>query len=62
MARNKSRKTHVYFQMETELLDKLDALAAQEDRSRASLVRRMLLRELERMTTPPAQAQDANAA
>jgi len=49
MARNKLRKT-LYLQLESDLLAQIDALAAQDDRSRAAQVRRMLQRELKRLT------------
>jgi len=64
MARNTSRKT-LYLRLEAELLDKVDALAAEGDRSRTAQVRRMLLRELKRLTrTPetPSPAEGASAA
>jgi len=49
MARNTSRKT-LYLHLETDLLAKVDALAAEGDRTRTAQVRRMLIRELERLT------------
>jgi len=47
MPRNKSRKT-VHLELETDLLEEVDALAEQQERTRVAQIRWMMLRELER--------------
>jgi metal-responsive CopG/Arc/MetJ family transcriptional regulator len=55
MPRNKSRKT-VHLQLETELLDKVDALAKKQERSRLNLIRWLVVCELERYDERSAEA------
>lgn len=70
MARNKSRKTlrAVGLQLETELIDKVDALAEQQTRSRAGQIRWMVQRvlrefdaKLEAKTTTPEPSDSEHA-
>jgi predicted transcriptional regulator len=48
--RNTSRKTMmISFKLDDELLKRIDALAEKRDRTRSSLIRRMVLRAMKQM-------------
>lgn len=61
-SRNTSTRTFVGLQLDNDLLQKVDALAAQEDRSRAAQIRRLLFERLSAVNSPePRTEQSATA-
>lgn len=51
--RNTSARTFVGLKLDNDLLEKVDALAAQEDRTRSAQIRRLLARAVERISPEP---------